>query len=157
MNKISTAQLDRLTRDAAASPRRRMNLNLHADLADPIQRLAIAMQPDTYIRPHRHGQTWELLTPLRGRFVVLSFDDAGQVTQRLVLGEDAAVSETPALGWHAVLSMDDGGVILEVKHGPYQPAVEADFTPWSPAPGHPDCADLMAWYAVAGVGQRWAR
>ena len=44
MKQISRGQLDRLTRDAAASPRRRMNLNLHADLADPIQRLAIAMQ-----------------------------------------------------------------------------------------------------------------
>ena len=156
MKQISTRQLDRLTRDAAASPRRRMNLNLHADLADPIQRLAIAMQPETYIRPHRHGQTWELLTPLRGRFVVLGFDDAGTVIDRLVLGEDAAVSETPALGWHAMLSLDDGGVILELKHGPYEPAVEADFAPWSPAPGRSGCAELMAWYADAAVGQRWA-
>ena len=155
MKQISSEQLDRLSRDAADSPRGRMNLNLHADLADPIQRLAIAMQPETYIRPHRHGQTWELLTPLRGRFVVLGFDDAGHVTQRLVLGEDAAVSETPALGWHAVLSLDDGGVILEVKHGPYQPALEADFAPWSPAPGSADCSRLMAWYASAAVGRRW--
>ena len=33
------------------------------------------MEPDTLIRPHRHPQTWELLLPLRGRFIVLHFDE----------------------------------------------------------------------------------
>ena len=64
-----------------------MNHNLHQELADPIQRLAIAMEPGTYIRPHRHLQTWELLTSLQGRFVVLNFDDEGTVIARAVLGK----------------------------------------------------------------------
>ncbi|HBW4050711.1 TPA: cupin fold metalloprotein, WbuC family, partial [Klebsiella pneumoniae] len=29
------------------------------------------------MRPHRHPHTFELLLPLRGRFVVLNFDDRG--------------------------------------------------------------------------------
>ncbi|WP_259270574.1 aldo/keto reductase, partial [Klebsiella pneumoniae] len=32
------------------------------------------MAPGTYVRPHRHPHTFELLLPLRGRFVVLNFD-----------------------------------------------------------------------------------
>jgi cupin fold WbuC family metalloprotein len=155
MKTIDHNLLDRLTRQAEASPRRRMNHNLHTDLADPVQRLAIAMPPDTYIRPHRHDATWELLTPLRGRFVVLGFDDAGRVTERHVLGTDTAVCETPAGGWHAVLSLDAEGVILEVKQGPYRPAVEADFAAWAPAAGDAACARLMSWYAGAAVGERW--
>ena len=55
-----------------------------AKLSDPSQRLAIAMEPETYIRPHRYGQSWELLTALRGRFVVLNFDDLGTVADRPV-------------------------------------------------------------------------
>ncbi|MDO2167347.1 WbuC family cupin fold metalloprotein, partial [Escherichia coli] len=35
--------------------------------------------PGTYVRPHRHPHTFELLLPLRGRFVVLNFDDRGTV------------------------------------------------------------------------------
>lgn len=41
-----------------------MNHNLHNELADPIQRLAIAMEPATYIRPLRHQAAW-LLQPSR--------------------------------------------------------------------------------------------
>lgn len=155
MKLLNFDRLTDLSNEARISPRSRMNHNLHAELSDPIQRLAVAMEPETYIRPHRHGQTWELLTSLRGRFVVLNFDAAGVVTQRAVLGEESSVIETPTGGWHAVLSLDTGGVIFEVKHGPYAPFKEEDFAAWSPAAGTDEAAALMAWYRNAEVGQRW--
>lgn len=158
MKQITPAMLAELGQQAQESPRRRANLNVHGELSDPIQRLAIAMAPDTYVRPHRHPHTWELLYPLSGRFVVLHFDTAGVVTARSVLGEEAAVIETPAGGWHAVRSLDAGGVIFEVKHGPYRPIAEADYAAWSPAAdltAAADAARLNAWYADAQVGQRW--
>ncbi|MGK3408768.1 WbuC family cupin fold metalloprotein, partial [Escherichia coli] len=49
--------------------------------SDPLKAL-----PGTYVRPHRHPHTFELLLPLRGRFVVLNFDDRGTVTHRAILG-----------------------------------------------------------------------
>ncbi|HDN2672217.1 TPA: WbuC family cupin fold metalloprotein [Klebsiella michiganensis] len=110
----------------AASPRLRAHRNFHPDLSDPVQRLAVAMEPGTYVRPHRHPHTFELLTSLSGRFVVLTFDDAGNVTERVVLGEECKVLEMAAGTWHAVLSMDKGGVIFEVKYGGYQPVSEQD-------------------------------
>ena len=51
------------------------------------------MEPDTCIRPHRHPRTWELLTALRGRFVVLHFDDSGTVND--AGSRYAAVARTP--------------------------------------------------------------
>ncbi|MGE5469024.1 MAG: WbuC family cupin fold metalloprotein [Ignavibacteria bacterium] len=155
MKQIDRARLDDLTRQALASPRKRMNLNLHEDLADPIQRLAIAMEPDTYIRPHFHRHSWELLIALRGRFVVLHFDDEGTVIARSILGEEASVVETPLGGWHAVLSLDPGAVIFEVKHGPYAPFSENDFAAWSPAADTEASRKLMAWFVSARVGERW--
>ena len=107
MKTIDTALLDTLAQQAQQSPRRRANHNLHTELADPIQRLAIAMEPDTYVRPHRHPHTWELLYSLRGRFLVLHFDEQGTVTGRAILGDGTAVLETPAGTWHAVLSLDE--------------------------------------------------
>ncbi|WP_305855864.1 WbuC family cupin fold metalloprotein, partial [Klebsiella pneumoniae] len=47
---------------------------------------AVYINPGTYVRPHRHPHTFELLLPLRGRFVVLNFDDRGTVTHRAILG-----------------------------------------------------------------------
>lgn len=155
MKQITPALLDQLGQQAQQSPRRRANHNLHPELADPIQRLAIAMEPDTYVRPHRHPHTWELLTPLRGRFLVLYFDDSGIVTARTILGEDCAMLENPAGQWHAVLSLDSGGVIFEVKHGPYQAIGKEDYLPGSPGDG-PAAAKLLDWYANAQIGQALA-
>lgn len=152
MKLITPQTLTQLAAQAQASPRRRANHNLHEQLPDPIQRLAIAMEPDTYVRPHRHPHTWELLYPLSGRFLVLHFDEAGTVVARTLLGEDSAVVETAAGVWHAVLSLDVGGVIFEVKHGPYMPIAPEDYAPWSSAEGTAAAVKLNQWYAQAHVG-----
>lgn len=153
MKKLTSADLTTLGQQARQSPRLRANSNLHQELTDPIQRLAIAMEPDTLILPHRHPHTWEVLTALRGRFTVLVFNDAGRVTERAVLGEDTGVVEIPAGGWHAVLSRDAGGVIFEVKHGPYAPIADVDVASWSKGR---TAAELNAWYALAQVGDEIA-
>ncbi|HEY6093844.1 MAG TPA: WbuC family cupin fold metalloprotein [Gallionellaceae bacterium] len=153
MKQLTTTLLNELAAQAQQSPRRRANHNLHPELADAIQRLAIAMEPDTLVLPHRHPHTFEVLTPLRGRFIVLTFDEAGVVTARSVLGEAAAVVEVPANTWHAVLSLDQGGIIFEVKHGPYAPLPPADISGWS---NGQEAATLNAWYAKAQVGDRFA-
>ena len=154
MKQLSFQQLDGLSAQAQVSPRMRMNANMHDDLSDGIQRLAIAMEPGTVIRPHRHGHTWELLTALRGRFVVLLFSDEGVITQRVVLGEDCAVQETPAGVLHGVLSLDTGGVIFEVKRGPYQVIAASDFAPGYEKDDSQQGVDLNRWYAQAQVGDR---
>ena len=151
MKQFLASDLDQLARSAQASPRRRANLNLHAELSDPVQRLAIAMEPDTVVLPHRHRQTWELLLPLRGRFAVLLFNDDGVVTARTVLGGETAALEMVAGQWHAVLSLDAGGVIFEVKQGPYQPLAGDDIAPWGADPS----PALLAWYASAQPGDRF--
>lgn len=153
MKQLTNTMLDDLARQAEQSPRLRANHNLHEQLSEPVQRLAIAMEPDTFVRPHRHPQTWELLSALRGRFVVLEFDGQGVVTSRTVLGEESSVIELPANTWHAVLSLDAGGVIFEVKQGAYAPLTEADYAPWCDSgPGQE--ARLNAWYAQAKLGDR---
>jgi cupin fold WbuC family metalloprotein len=156
LKQLTDSMLDALTVEAQQSPRRRANHNLHEHLSDPVQRLAIAMEPDTYVRPHRHPHTWEMLFPLRGRFVVLHFDEAGTVVGRAVLGEDCQVIENPAGQWHAVLSLDSGGIIFEVKQGPYAPVAESDYAPWSPAGDSTAAGELNAWYAAARVGDKIA-
>lgn len=157
MKAITSTQLADLATAAQASPRRRANLNLHPQLEDPVQRLAIAMEPDTVVMPHRHPQTFELLYHLKGRFLVLYFDETGMVTERAVLGEDCAMVENPAGQWHAVLSLDAGGVIFEVKQGPYVPVGECDTAPWALGLDERDLVGLLSWYSQARVGERYLR
>ena len=156
MKSLTTSDLDTLVLQAQQSPRRRANLNLHDALDASVQRLAIAMEPDTVVFPHRHPQTFELLYPLRGRFLVLHFDEGGTVIERTVLGEDCAVIENPAGVWHAVLSLDSSGVIFEVKQGPYLAVGEADTAPWSQVTQPAAQQALLAWYGRAQPGDSFA-
>ena len=152
MKQITFSDMQQQSATAASAPRLRAHRNFHPELSDPVQRLAIAMEPGTYIRPHRHPHTFELLLPLSGRFLVLNFDDQGTVTHRVILGEDCMALEMDAGTWHSVLSLDKGGVIFEVKHGGYQPVAEQDSAAWAPAEGETGTTELMAWYAQARVG-----
>lgn len=156
IKQISQDNMCELITKAAHSPRLRQNLNLHPAPEDDVQRLAIAMEPGTYVRAHRHPHTWELLIPLRGRFLVLIYDNDSKVTDRLWLGGDTRLLEIPANTWHSVLSLDEGGVIFEVKHGAYQPIVEKDHLPGSAPEGDPRVKATLEWYAQAEVGDVFA-
>jgi len=153
LKQLTTIDLTNLGQQARQSPRLRANSNLHQELDDPVQRLAIAMEPATLILPHRHPHTWEVLTVLRGRFTVLMFDGIGTIIERIELGVDASIVEIPAGGWHAVLSHDTGAVIFEVKQGPYAPITEADIAGWS---NGRSASELNAWYSMAQVGDKFA-
>lgn len=145
--------LDQLTATAQASPRLRANRNFHPELTAPVQRLAIAMEPGTYVRPHRHMNSWELLSPLRGAFDLVLFDEAGVLTARHRLAADASrVIEMPAGTWHSVVSLATGSVIFEVKEGPYQPVAADSLAAWSPAEGEANVPAMLEFLAGAAVG-----
>ncbi len=89
--------------------------------------------------------------------MVLNFDDRGTVTHRAILGETCTVLEMAAGTWHAVLSLDTGGIIFEVKHGGYQPVAADDYAHWAPAEGEPEPRSLWLVCASAGGRQRFCR
>lgn len=154
MKSLNHADLTALSAQAAALPRLRAHWNAHEQLSDPIQRLAIAMEPGTYVRPHRHPHTFELLIPLSGAFDLIQFDEAGKVTARQRLGEAGlALCEQAAGIWHSVVALEPGSVIFEVKHGPYAPLPAGDVAAWSPAEGEAAVPAMLAFLNRASLGE----
>lgn len=152
---LDNPALDAMSASARQAPRLRTNRNFHPQLEDPVQRLAIAMEPGTYVRPHRHPATWEVLIPLSGEFDVVVFE-ADVVSQRRVLGpRGERVLELPAGTWHSVLARQTGSVVFEVKQGPYMPTPAADFAEWAPAEGEHAVAEFMKFLDHAQPGDRW--
>ncbi len=140
MQIIDTAVLDTLAAAARVNPRRRQHLNLHGSYSEPCQRLLNAMQPDSYIRPHRHltPPKPETFLALRGRFAVLLFRDDGTIDRTILLctdGDGALGVDIPAGAWHTVLALDPGAVFFETKPGPYEPLSDKDWAPWAPPEG----------------------
>ena len=132
----SSAQLRQLEQDAAGSQRRRAHLNAHPALDANVQRLFIATQPDTYMRPHRHPEAhkWEFFVVLEGKIDLLVFAENGEVLERVAMSsEQTRALEVPAGIWHAYVCMQADTLALEIKEGAYLPTQQQDFAPWSPA------------------------
>lgn len=156
MKTIPTALLEDLARRAARATRARANHNLHPTLDDPIQRFFNALQPGTYVRPHRHTDPprWEVFLALRGRAAVVAFDDSGRVSDRCEIspsGHDI-VAEIDGGIWHTVAALSPDTVLFELKPGPYSPIRDKDFADWAPAEGEPCCDRFVEWFATAAPG-----
>ena len=136
MKVINDQLLNETIERAKQSPRLRMNYNFHEELDDPINRLLNAMEPGTYLRPHRHlnPDKDEIFLLLRGRVAVFIFDEKGNVTEKIVLDPKAGTygAEIKAGVWHGLLVLESGSVIYEVKKGPFAPLSPDNFAPWSP-------------------------
>jgi cupin fold WbuC family metalloprotein len=154
MKLFSQDLLNDLTTRAAASPRGRAHLNIHATPTDPVQRFFIATRQDTYFRPHRHTTKSELGVVLRGFFDVLTFDASGAVTGRYRVGADSTniAFETPRDIWHTLVAGTDGAAFLEIKEGPYDPAQAVEFAAWAPAEGDDSVPQFQQWLRDAQPG-----
>lgn len=138
MKIINEQLLDETTAKAKQSPRLRMNYNFHEELDDPVNRLLNAIEPGTYIRPHRHlnPSKDEIFLLLRGKAVLFLFDDKGNITETLLLDPKTGSygAEIKPGVWHCLLVLESGTVIYEVKPGPFAPLHPENMASWSPEP-----------------------
>ena len=125
---IDNNLLDKVTDEAKASPRLRMNYNLHESLDAKAQRLLNALEPGTVLPIHRHQHTAETYFLVRGRISVLFYNADKVMTERFDLNplEGNYGVQIPAGQWHTLEVHDSGSVIFEVKDGPYTPSAPED-------------------------------
>jgi cupin fold WbuC family metalloprotein len=151
MKAFDAQYLNDLTGQAKNSPRLRQHRNLHQSYQDACQRLFNAIEPGSYIRPHRHASEprEELLIAIRGSMALVTFDDQGAVTGILRFGTEkhgsdlAAGAEVASSIWHTVIALEPGCVLLEVKAGPFDPNQPKDLAPWAPVEGSEAAADYL--------------
>ncbi len=142
--RINQTLLDEVSAKARQSPRQRMNYNFHQVPEDPINRMLNAMEPGTYVRPHRHQgpDKREAFLILRGKILVISFDEGGTVNDSVLL--------SPALGnfgleippgtFHMLIALETDSVLYEFKDGPYDVRNDKQFAEWAPEEGSPEAS-----------------
>ena len=126
---INQALLDKLTEEAKASPRLRMNLDLRNSADDQSQRMLNAIEPGSPLPIHRHRYTSETVVCLRGRLVWEFYDELERIcTETIELSPNGQVValNIPAGQWHTVRALESGSVILEMKEGAYEPLQDCD-------------------------------
>lgn len=145
---LEAGLLDQLVEQARQSPRRRAHHNLHTNMADPAQRLLVAMEPDSYVRPHCHFDPAkaETLIILRGCLGVLVFDEVGWVVEfrEMRPGGPVIGYDMPPGRFHSIVALEEGTVFMEAKAGPYVPLAEAEWAPWAPPEGAAEVPGFVA-------------
>lgn len=140
--------IEQVTSKAAGAARKRINYNFH-QLEDSSQRMLNAIEPESYVCPHRH-----VLPPkdegfiiLQGKGAVIFFDEKGAICDTCIL--DPATGQwgvdIPSGWYHTILSLEKGSVFYEAKTGPYVPSTDKDFAPWAPREGNPIALEYLQW------------
>lgn len=130
------------------SPRRRVIQPFHKQNSESLHRMFNAVQPDSYVPPHRHldppkAEAWIVL---QGSLVFFTFEDDGKIRDSILLSRDGdafGVDLVPGV-YHTFVVLEPDTVIYEVKDGPYVASNDKAFAPWAPREGSPDAPAYMA-------------
>ncbi|MGD9032065.1 MAG: WbuC family cupin fold metalloprotein [Desulfobacteraceae bacterium] len=139
MLKITDKIINETSDKAKTSKRKRCNHNFHKRYSDPIQRFLNAVEPDSYLRPHRHEDPdkTEIFLAIKGRVVIVEFDDNGSISDHFVLDRQEGMIgvEIPPKTWHSFIALREGSVLYEIKEGPFVEWVGMIFAEWAPEEG----------------------
>lgn len=124
---IDDRLLDELMKEAAESPRLRMNRDMRNSAEDNSQRMLNALEVGTVLPIHRHRTSSETQVLLRGRIDVMFYDDNGMEIERFHLDPRNGMYavNVPIGQWHN-LEVIEPAVIFEAKDGAYAPLAEED-------------------------------
>lgn len=146
MKLVTQELLHQVSEAAKQSPRLRKNHNLHPRDDSKCHRLLNAIEPDSYIRPHRHldPEKDEAFILMQGKLGIIIFSENGEPVEKVVLSHEAGImaADIPNGAYHTAISLQSGTVFYEAKAGPYLPLSEAEIATWSP----PDTEQIYHLY-----------
>ena len=146
---ISESLLEGAITVSQSSSRRRVIQPFHRAETSDLHRMFNAVQPDSYIPPHRHldppkAESWIVL---RGALAFFTFDEHGKIEECLEIragGPVFGVDLEPGV-YHTFVALEPDTVVFEVKSGPYSPTNDKSFPEWAPLEGANDVQAYMAW------------
>lgn len=117
------------------SLRKRMILPIHRKQNAEVQRLINFLQPETYIRPHKHplDHATESIVILKGTIRFFTLDEEGAVlTDRMLRsGPIPAVIDIEPNMWHTFIVLEENTILFECKKGPYNAETDKVFAQWA--------------------------
>ena len=125
---ITDELLDALSAEAKENARLRKNYDLRNSEADNSQRMLNALEPGTVLPIHRHRDSLEIVTIVRGAIREFFYDENGKRIEAITLrfGEGIPMLVVPKGMWHNLECLESDTIIYESKDGAYAPQKEED-------------------------------
>jgi len=121
------------------SPRKRMIQCLHKTQDAGVHKMFNALQPGTYVTPHRHmhPEKTETIIVVSGSMLFVQFTEDGTLDTHTLLQpgtEVFGVDVAPHI-YHTFIALKQDTLIFEVKDGPYEHDTDKDIPAWAPKEG----------------------
>ncbi|MBW4057029.1 MAG: WbuC family cupin fold metalloprotein [Proteobacteria bacterium] len=147
MKVITRELLAEVSAEARQNPRLRKNYNLHPSDESRCHRLLNAIEPGSYIRPHRHldPEKDEAFILLNGRLGIVTFADNGAVSGTVLLSLDSGTLavDIPHGVYHTAVALESGTVFYETKAGPYRLLNDDEKVAWAPEDADPQAEEFV--------------
>lgn len=132
---IGQPELNALRAAVKASAKRRARINAHLNGEDALHEMIIAIDPSSYIRPHKHPGKSEAFHVIEGEVDIVVFTDEGEIDRIVPLGPPGSgrpfYYRMSSAFFHTLIIRSDMLVVHEITNGPFRPSatVFADFAP----------------------------
>jgi cupin fold WbuC family metalloprotein len=144
---ITRDLLGLVSAEARQNPRLRKNHNIHPSDESRCHRLLNAIEPGSYIRPHRHldPEKDEAFILMSGRLGIITFTDDGGVAEAVLLSHESGnlAVDLPHGVYQTALSLESGTVFYETKAGPYRQLTEDEKVAWAPEDSDPQAQGYL--------------
>lgn len=141
MKVITRELMAQVSVEAGQNRRLRQNYNFHPSDESHCHRLLNAIEPGSYIRPHRHldPEKDEAFILMSGRLGIVTFSDDGRDAETVQLSHAGGnlAADIPHGVYHTAISLESGTVFYETKAGPYRKLNEEEIAPWAPDDNDP--------------------
>ncbi len=132
---------------AQNSTRRRSLYTFHDNNDDKIHRLFSVIEPDSYLRPHKHESPdkVEIFICLQGKAALIEFAEDGRISNHVVLeaGKSPWGVEVTPTTWHMTVALEPDTALYEVVEGPWDPRTHKKFPTWAPTEEEKDAGQAF--------------
>lgn len=129
------------------SPRKRVIQRVHKGDDAGVHKMFNALQPGTYVPPHRHMDPakTETVLVISGALLYVEFDKMGVMTKHTLVQPGTEIFGIDVLPhiYHTFVALKPDTLIFEVKDGPYDRETDKDIPDWAPAEGTPEAEPYL--------------
>ena len=138
---LTLTMVGALLAQSRESPRKRMIQRVHKTDDANVHKMFNALQPGTYVPPHRHldPDKTETILVVAGSLLFVRFTDDGEIVDQVLVqpGTEVFGVDVAPHVYHTFVALKPDTLIFEVKDGPYDRGTDKDIPDWAPPEGDP--------------------
>ena len=147
VTRLTLTMVGELLARSRQSPRRRMLQKLHKTSGAVAHRMFNALQPGTYVMPHRHldPPKDETVLVMAGSMLFIRFTDEGEIEEQVLLQpgtETFGIDVAPHV-YHTYIPLKPDTLVFECKTGPYVHDTDKNVPDWAPREGTPEAEPYL--------------